>query len=321
MASVSVSAGFKWPDGNCVASTTVSWGDDLYVTVGTVRYSYTNGSAISAECKWRIKSPTGSIVAGYSDSYYIGDSFQATSGYKYTFQACVSGPYPWGNSTVEEGKDGSSYFTVKADSGGGGGSVTPETYTITYNANGGSGAPSSQTKTEDQTITLRTGIPTKSSVPAGSIVITFDPNSGECDQTSHTTNLTTNYTFLYWNTKSDGSGTTYYSGGKYYYNADLTLYAIYEGITTTPDPITLPSAFKDGYDFAGWNSNKNATSGTTGSYTPKKNITLYAIYKPLGFIYIYDGGGFNAYQVFIFDGSSWDMYCPYVYDEGWSMCS
>ena len=38
----------------------------------------------------------------------------------------------------------------------------------------------------------------------------------------------TNYTFLYWNTAADGSGTTYNAGASYTNNAALTLYAIWK---------------------------------------------------------------------------------------------
>ena len=69
--------------------------------------------------------------------------------------------------------------------------------TVSYDANGGSGAPSSQTGTSP--ITLSTVKPTKS-----------------------------NCRFNHWNTKSDGTGTKYSSGGKYSGTSDITLYAIWD---------------------------------------------------------------------------------------------
>lgn len=72
------------------------------------------------------------------------------------------------------------------------------TYTISYNANGGTGAPSADTKKYDQSITLSTIKPTMK-----------------------------NYTFVNWNTKADGTGTSYDSGGNYTENKDITLYAIW----------------------------------------------------------------------------------------------
>ena len=69
-------------------------------------------------------------------------------------------------------------------------------YTVSYNANGGSGAPSSQTKWYGTTLTLSSTKPTRGG-----------------------------YAFTKWNTKSDGSGTSYSSGGSYTANAGATLYA------------------------------------------------------------------------------------------------
>ena len=69
-------------------------------------------------------------------------------------------------------------------------------YTISYNANGGSNAPGNQSKIENKSISLSSSKPTR-----------------------------TGYTFVNWNTKKDGSGTTYKAGASYNSNADLTLYA------------------------------------------------------------------------------------------------
>ncbi len=81
----------------------------------------------------------------------------------------------------------------------------PWVHTIKYDANGGTGAPGDQTKTYGSALTLTTAKPTK-----------------------------TGYTFKSWNTKPDGSGTSYASGGNY--NVDqnggiVTLYAIWKDET------------------------------------------------------------------------------------------
>ena len=73
---------------------------------------------------------------------------------------------------------------------------TAGAYTISYNANGGSNAPANQSKSRDNSINLSSSKPTR-----------------------------TGYTFVSWNTKFDGSGTTYKAGASYNSNADLTLYA------------------------------------------------------------------------------------------------
>ena len=73
---------------------------------------------------------------------------------------------------------------------------SPNVYTVSYDANGGSGAPSAQSKTHDISLTLSNTKPTR-----------------------------TGYTFVGWNTASDGSGTSYLAGSVYEENSSTTLYA------------------------------------------------------------------------------------------------
>ena len=69
-------------------------------------------------------------------------------------------------------------------------------YTISYNANGGSNAPGDQSKIENKSISLSSSKP-----------------------------IRTGYTFIGWNTSSNGSGTSYSAGATYSNNANVTLYA------------------------------------------------------------------------------------------------
>jgi len=71
---------------------------------------------------------------------------------------------------------------------------TINTYKVKYDANGGSGAPSEQTKTFKVDLTLSSTKPTRQG-----------------------------YTFTGWNTKKDGSGTSYAAGAVYKTNAAVTL--------------------------------------------------------------------------------------------------
>ena len=163
----------------------------------------------------------------------------------------------------------------------------PSTYTISYNANGGSGTPGSQTKTHGTDLKLSSTKPTRSG-----------------------------YTFVNWNTKSDGSGTNYASGATYNTNANITLYAIWKtnasggpvtkkytikfdangGTGTTKEVVcdygskcTLTgNAFtRDGYEFTGWNTKSD---GNGVSYRDREVVkdlssvdgaivTLYAKWK------------------------------------------
>ena len=103
----------------------------------------------------------------------------------------------------------------------------PYTHTVVFDANGGNDAPGNQTKTYGSAITLSSNIPTR-----------------------------TGYTFTGWNTKQDGTGTSYAAGGQYtadqnggtvtlyaQWTQDLTINLYDEDKTTILSNLTL----KDGY--------------------------------------------------------------------------
>lgn len=163
------------------------------------------------------------------------------------------------------------------------------TYQVTYNANGGSGAPSAQTKTYGANLTLSSTLPTR-----------------------------TGYNFVSWNTKSDGSGTTYQPGGTYTANAAATLYAQWtkktyavtynaNGGTGAPsaqtktygETLTLSSTqpTRAGYTFLKWNTAENG-SGTDyspgGSYTANAAVTLYAQWTQSEYKVTYNSNGIGT---------------------------
>ncbi len=148
----------------------------------------------------------------------------------------------------------------------------PVNYTLSYNANGGSGSMSSQTVTEGQAAKLKTN--------------TF---------------IKTGYYFTGWNTRADGSGTSYSDGAYVTFYSNTTLYAQWEKYA---DPIitfdkndgsgttltqTVPygesatlnanSFTRTGYTFSGWNTKADGTGtayGDGASISPSSNVTLYA---------------------------------------------
>lgn len=157
------------------------------------------------------------------------------------------------------------------------------TYTVTYDANGGSGAPSKQTKTYGKNLTLSSIIPIREG-----------------------------YKFLSWNTKKDGSGTSYNPSSTYTTNAGATLYAKWERIVLTVtfdaetnggsveektrlvnygDAIgTLPIATKKNYELLGWSRNPNTEDYISENDVVTESKTVYAIFKMVANCYIKHNG-------------------------------
>ena len=148
--------------------------------------------------------------------------------------------------------------------------------TVTFNANYGSNATSTQTMTKNQSTALNANA--------------F---------------LRTNYKFVKWNTKADGTGTSYNDKQTVSFSSDVTLYAIWEiniitvtfnanygsnatsTQTMTKNQSTALNAntfTRTNYKFIKWNTKAN---GTGTSYNDKQtvsfssNITLYAIWEEI----------------------------------------
>ena len=146
-------------------------------------------------------------------------------------------------------------------------------FTIKYNANGGSGAPASQTKYYGKSLTLTGAKPTR-----------------------------TGYTFKGWARSASGA-VEFAAGASYAYNADATLYAVWEankytvsynanGGTGAPasqtktygTALTLSSTkpTRTNYNFIGWGTSAAATTATYAAgakYTANAAVTLYAVWE------------------------------------------
>ena len=136
-------------------------------------------------------------------------------------------------------------------------------------------------------------------------VVTYDGNGAENGSTQtqngsaatttlspSTTYTRTNYTLASWNTKSDGSGTTYALGASFNFKSNLSLFAIWtpnflvqfnsesgtavSNQTYTGTALSLSSPTRTGYNFSGWFLAASGGTALTSPYSPTGPITLHA---------------------------------------------
>lgn len=165
---------------------------------------------------------------------------------------------------------------------------------VTYDANGGKGNVSdSREYSSGDTVTVQSG-----------------------DSLRHD-----GYSFEGWNTKPDGTGTAYQADNTFQITGDITLYAQWTrnthnvtynysmngGISATKTSDTVafggqidltPTAELSGWEFVGWNTDKNAEAGLTSLTMGAEDITLYAIYKKEITITFYSGS-VGEYETFV----------------------
>lgn len=156
-------------------------------------------------------------------------------------------------------------------------------YTLTLNAMGGSVSPSSYTENYNTTVSLPT--------PSKSYTLRFNAQSGSVSPTSKSYNCK----FSNWNTKKDGSGTSYSAGSSYQITANATLYAIWTNPTVSGLPTAESSTtYTISFDtqggsavnsatlrkvFSSWNTGGDGSGQTISNGTTLKSDTsVYAIY-------------------------------------------
>lgn len=162
-------------------------------------------------------------------------------------------------------------------------------HTVRFNANGGTNAPAAMTKYYKTNLTLPTATPVREG-----------------------------YQFLGWSASSGATTPSYMPGDTYTADNDITLYAVWKSLSYTVsfdmnggtgslDPIhvnsgacTIPqfTPQRTGYDFLGWNTNKNATTATyhAGDIYKGGEATLYAIWKVRTYVVSFDSAGAGTYD-------------------------
>ncbi len=250
-----------------------------------------NGTAAQTFCVWKFDNkPNKPTVTSSSKTYAVGSNVTVSWGENAFATSYWVDIWHNGKGIESFGVNDTSYtiknvtageytvFVASCNPNGasetGGFTFNVPTYTISYNMNGGSGSIGNQTKNYNQDLTLSSTKPTR-----------------------------TGYSFVCWNTKSDGTGTNYNPGGKYTPNSGATLYAVWKANTYTVSynmnggsgsignqtktygvDLTLSSTkpTRTGYSFVCWNTKSDGT-GTNynpgGKYTPNSGAILYAVWK------------------------------------------
>ena len=145
-------------------------------------------------------------------------------------------------------------------------------FSVTFHCDGGTNLPEPQEKIEDEPLVLST------TIPVIEYQVTFDPNGGTVSSPS----IAVKSRFVEWNTNKDGTGKAYHPGDEYLDNADLTLYAQWEHQTIG----TLPVPVREGYNFAGWFTEKNGGKRISATELIEKDISVYAQWKEVGSVSI-----------------------------------
>ena len=218
------------PNGTYLVYTRISTATTALSSSG-VQVTVNNNSPSATVKYWKVE-----LTAGTGTENLTGARAYIRNGASNTINCDVISGYTWSKWTGTKGtssfETATKQYTItniqedwKLTA-----TATPNTYKVKYDPNGGSGAPADQTKTHGVDLTLASGKPVKD----GSV-------------------------FVNWNTKADGTGSTYTPGGKYTGNADLTLYAQW-----TPNTVTIAFKLDDGI----WNdvnfTNKPALYSSDG---------------------------------------------------------
>lgn len=164
------------------------------------------------------------------------------------------------------------------------------TYTLRYNANGGGGSPDPAEVSTNASVTVSSIVPTR-----------------------------VGYAFAGWNTRRDGTGSTYASNATLVMpGSDVTLFALWsannftvsynansgsgsppgnssKGYLTSSTVATPTTLSRSGFTFVGWNTSPDGSGSSyapgTSFLMPASNVVLYAQWLANNYALIYDANG------------------------------
>lgn len=233
---------------NSTVTFTATWTNSEYTVTLDAQGGTPNTSTITATYGYDMPSATVPTKTGY---VFLGYFDAQTDGNKY-YDADGTSAHVW-----DKAEDTTLYAQWSTNK-----------YTVVYNGNG-----STDGSTESSIHEYDVKKQLTANGYSRSYTVTYNANEGNCYKEKDIVN----YSFGGWNTKADGTGTSY---------VDQELVT---NLTSTNDGIVnlyakwnsesahLPTPTRNGYKFDGWYTKDNIYVGKNGeNYTPESTITLYA---------------------------------------------
>lgn len=253
-------------EGYCFDYTVKSKSGSIDLAARTCSISYAaNGGSSTPSTQTKTCGTAISLAAG------ISRSNSTANGYVVTYNS-NGGNTPSSTSQTQKNTTSYTFAGWKSSLDGvtysGGASYNVDgdtTMTAQWNSSTSKGTLTSPTCTKNNGTATRT--------------VTFNANGGSCSTSSLNSTATITYSLNGWYTATSGGTKRVNGNTSYTPSATETLYAQWGSTTGSYSAITLPTATRTGYVFKGWSTSSTATSGSTGSYTPTGNVTLYAVWE------------------------------------------
>ena len=250
-----------------------------------------------------VTNPTGTITI----SYNANGGYSTPSAGTGTYTNIKTQPYSFSSWNTNSGGTGTSYAA---------GAKYTANAAVTLYAQYTAGIATEERKTNPSITTAAAILRADDTITGYEVSFNLNGGSNVTPNTIISTK-TRKYTFSNW--KNLDSDTEFSASTSYTFSVSATLTA--QWITSdSNNEITLPIPTRVGYKFLGWAESATASSGVTGSYTPTKALTLYAIWEALGSVKIKTEDGIHSYVPFIYTKGKWTRAAPFVYKqgEGWS---
>lgn len=266
---------------NAIPFETINSNDDehIYVLPPSQEEGYTEDE-YKKESNWKQintdAAASASINVGQTrDLKYLGNKYFDNEVYIYIWRSNKYQRTLAVDTAISPGTSGYGLFTRILDKEAPGSTVIDASYTVTYNANGRGTAPNNQTKNAGINLTLRPFIDDQ--IEGGNTVtvtITGNANGSIWSGSNGSATYTTaKYKYIQqsWNTKANGTGTSYSSQDTYSNDADITLFAIWPNNGTK-----IADAIGTGYTLPGGTPTKTditVTFNANGGSTTKTSET------------------------------------------------